>query len=132
MQAQRCAHAFWLKGGFENDHIAFAIQDRVNEMFAVDIHPGALIGGGCFLDHGTTVVIGETSTIGRDCTILQGVTLGGTGKARTARHPHLRDRVGGAARELRGAFKRSFRGDESRRRRGCGVYVPLRRVAAAL
>ena len=93
IQAQRCAHVFWKRGGFENDHLAFALQDRVNELFAVDAHPGAIIGGGCFMDHATNVVIGETAEIGRDCTILHGVTLGGTGKARTKRHPTIGDRV---------------------------------------
>jgi len=93
VQAQRCAHAFWRRGGFENDHVAFAIQDRVNELFAVDMHPGAFIGGGCFVDHATNIVIGETATLGRDCTILHGVTLGGTGKARTTRHPQIGNRV---------------------------------------
>ena len=57
------------------------------------MHPGAQIGGGCFIDHATSVVIGETATIGRDCTILHGVTLVGTGKARTKRHPSIGDRV---------------------------------------
>ena len=93
VQAQRAAHVFWKAGGFENDHVAFAIQDRINELFAVCVHPGAQIGGGCFIDHATSVVIGETATIGRDCTILHGVTLGGTGKARTKRHPSIGDRV---------------------------------------
>jgi serine O-acetyltransferase len=93
VQAQRAAHRFWRAGGFENDHVAFAIQDRVNELWSLCIHPGAQIGGGCFIDHATSVVIGETATIGRDCTILHGVTLGGTGKARTKRHPSIGDRV---------------------------------------
>lgn len=93
IQAQRCAHAYWRRGGFENDHVSFALQDRVNELFAVDAHPGATIGGGCFMDHATNVVIGETAEIGRDCTILHGVTLGGAGRARAKRHPTVGDRV---------------------------------------
>ena len=73
--------------------MSFALQDRVNELFAVDAHPGATIGGGCFMDHATNVVIGETAEIGRDCTILHGVTLGGAGRARAKRHPTVGDRV---------------------------------------
>ncbi|KAH8075074.1 serine O-acetyltransferase [Aureococcus anophagefferens] len=57
IQAQRCAHAYWRRGGFENDHVSFALQDRVNELFAVDAHPGATIGGGCFMDHATNVAV---------------------------------------------------------------------------
>lgn len=53
----------------------------------VEIHPGAQIGKGFFIDHGTGVVIGETTIIGNDVTIYQGVTLGGTGKERGKRHP---------------------------------------------
>ena len=59
----------------------------------IEIHPGARIGPGLFIDHGMGVVIGETSEIGRDVTLYQGVTLGGTGKERGKRHPTLGDRV---------------------------------------
>lgn len=58
-------------------------------MFAVDIHPAATIGRGILLDHGTGVVIGETATVGDGCSILQGVTLGGTGKEAGDRHPKI-------------------------------------------
>lgn len=59
----------------------------------IEIHPAAEIGRGFFIDHGTGVVIGETSIIGNDVTLFQGVTLGGTGKERGKRHPTLGDRV---------------------------------------
>lgn len=59
----------------------------------IEIHPAAKIGKGFFIDHGMGVVIGETSIIGNDVTLYQGVTLGGTGKEKGKRHPTLRDRV---------------------------------------
>jgi serine O-acetyltransferase len=62
-------------------------------MTGIEIHPGATIGEGLFIDHGMGVVIGETSVIGRNVTIFQGVTLGGTGKERGKRHPTIGDNV---------------------------------------
>ncbi|MCO5223443.1 MAG: serine O-acetyltransferase [Thermomicrobiales bacterium] len=59
----------------------------------IEIHPGATIGKRVFIDHGMGVVIGETAIVGDDCTLYQGVTLGGTGKARGKRHPTLEPRV---------------------------------------
>lgn len=59
----------------------------------IEIHPGATIGRRLFIDHGTGVVIGETAVIGDDCTIYQGVTLGGTGKDKGKRHPTLGNNV---------------------------------------
>jgi serine O-acetyltransferase len=59
----------------------------------IEIHPGARLGEGLFIDHGMGVVIGETTEIGRNVTLYQGVTLGGTGKERGKRHPTLRDNV---------------------------------------
>ncbi|HEY5095932.1 MAG TPA: serine O-acetyltransferase [Candidatus Eremiobacteraceae bacterium] len=59
----------------------------------VEIHPGAEIAGGCFIDHGMGVVIGETSEIGHDCTLYQGVTLGGTSLQHGKRHPTLEEGV---------------------------------------
>jgi serine O-acetyltransferase len=56
----------------------------------IEIHPGATIGKGVFIDHGMGMVIGETAVVEDDCTLYQGVTLGGTGKARGKRHPTLR------------------------------------------
>jgi serine O-acetyltransferase len=72
----------------------------------IEIHPGARIGEGLFIDHGMGVVIGETAEIGDDCHILQGVTLGGTSMHRTKRHPTLRDHVTvGAGAKLIGAVE---------------------------
>ena len=93
VQAHRVAAALWKTGNFEKKHVALAIQNRVSELFAVDVHPGATIGGGILMDRATGVVIGETAVIGEDCTILHGVTLGGTGKERGDRHPKIGDRV---------------------------------------
>ncbi len=59
----------------------------------IEIHPGAMIGRGLFIDHGMGVVIGETTVIGDDVTLFQGATLGGTGKERGKRHPTIEDRV---------------------------------------
>ena len=67
---------------------------QIAKMFTgIEIHPGATIGHGFFIDHGTGVVIGETTEIGDNCTIYQGVTLGGTGKDIGKRHPTLQDNV---------------------------------------
>lgn len=72
----------------------------------IEIHPGATIGKGLFIDHGTGVVIGETAEIGDDCTIYQGVTLGGTGKDLGKRHPTLGNNVMvGAGAKVLGPFK---------------------------
>ncbi len=59
----------------------------------VEIHPGAKIGSGFFIDHGMGIVIGETAEIGDDVTLFQGITLGGTGKEKGKRHPTIGDRV---------------------------------------
>ena len=72
----------------------------------IEIHPGAKIGQGLFIDHGMGVVIGETAEIGDDCNIMQGVTLGGTSMHRSKRHPTLRNRVTvGAGAKLIGAVE---------------------------
>lgn len=72
----------------------------------IEIHPGAVIGNGLFIDHGMGVVIGETAEIGDNCTIYHGVTLGGTGKDKGKRHPTLGNNVLiGAGAKLLGPFK---------------------------
>ena len=72
----------------------------------IEIHPGAKIGKGLFIDHGMGVVIGETAEIGDNCTLYQGVTLGGTGKDSGKRHPTLGDNVMvGAGAKVLGPFK---------------------------
>ncbi len=69
--------------------IARWISQRCVRKTNIEIHPAATIGRRLFIDHGTGVVIGETTVIGDDCTIYQGVTLGGTGKDKGKRHPTL-------------------------------------------
>jgi len=83
---------FWLhEHGFV--WLARAISQWVRHRTGVEIHPGATIGDGFFIDHGMGVVIGETSIICRNVTLYQGVTLGGTGKERGKRHPTIEDNV---------------------------------------
>ncbi|KAK8705932.1 hypothetical protein V6N13_049516 [Hibiscus sabdariffa] len=89
-QAHRVAHNLWSQG---RKVLALLIQNRVSEVFAVDIHPGAKIGSGILLDHATGVVVGETAVIGNNVSILHNVTLGGTGKASGDRHPKIGDGV---------------------------------------
>ncbi|KAL6195868.1 hypothetical protein ACLB2K_031485 [Fragaria x ananassa] len=89
-QAHRVAHKLWSEG---KKVLALLIQNRVSEVFAVDIHPGAKIGHGILLDHATGVVVGETAVIGNNVSILHNVTLGGTGKACGDRHPKIGDGV---------------------------------------
>lgn len=90
IQTHRFAHALLNEG---RDLVAFHLQNRSSELFGVDINPAAKIGCGVMLDHATGFVMGETATVGDDCSILQGVTLGGTGKAEEDRHPKIGDRV---------------------------------------
>ncbi|XP_034211421.1 serine acetyltransferase 1, chloroplastic [Prunus dulcis] len=89
-QSHRIAHKLWSQG---RTVLALLIQNRVSEVFAVDIHPGAKIGHGILLDHATGVVVGETAVIGNNVSILHNVTLGGTGKASGDRHPKIGDGV---------------------------------------
>jgi serine O-acetyltransferase len=90
LEWHRIGNFLWRQGRRE---IAHFLQSRVSEVFAVDIHPAVPIGSGVFIDHGTGLVVGETSVIGNDVSILQEVTLGGTGKERGDRHPKVRDGV---------------------------------------
>jgi serine O-acetyltransferase len=86
LQLHRIAHWYWR---CERRELAHWLQGRASEVFAVDIHPAAVIGGGVFIDHGTGVVIGETAVVGDNVSILQDVTLGGTGKETGDRHPKI-------------------------------------------
>lgn len=86
LQVHRVAHLLWCSG---RELVAVFLQSRVSELFAMDIHPGASIGSGVFIDHATGVVIGETAVVGDDVSILQNVTLGGTGKECGDRHPKI-------------------------------------------
>lgn len=86
--------------------IARWISQRARHKTGIEIHPGATIGKGLFIDHGMGVVIGETAEIGDNCTIYQGVTLGGTGKDHGKRHPTLGNNVMvGAGAKVLGPFK---------------------------
>lgn len=87
IQAQRVAHYYWHQ---DRIHLAFFLQSRISEVFAVDIHPAAHLGKGCFIDHATGVVIGETAVVEDNVSMLHAVTLGGTGKERGDRHPKIR------------------------------------------
>jgi serine O-acetyltransferase len=86
LQTHRVAHWLWRRG---RESLAFYMQSRMSELFQVDIHPAAEIGPGAFFDHGTGIVIGETAKVGRDVSMLHGVTLGGTGAERGDRHPKV-------------------------------------------
>src|ERR1700761_436270 len=86
LQTQRVAHWLWGQG---RETLALYLQSRMSELFQVDIHPATRIGRGVFVDHGTGIVIGETAVIGDDVSMLQGVTLGGTGAERGDRHPKV-------------------------------------------
>ncbi len=86
--------------------LARLVSQRAARKTGIEIHPGAKIGKGLFIDHGTGVVIGETAEIGDNCTIYQGVTLGGTGKDHGKRHPTLGNNVMvGAGAKVLGPFK---------------------------
>ncbi len=86
LQIHRVSHELWKAG---REMLASFLQSQVSERLAIDIHPAAVIGTGVFIDHATGVVIGETATVGDDTSILQGVTLGGTGKESGDRHPKV-------------------------------------------
>lgn len=90
MLRYRIAHKLYLK-----KHYFFArwISQKAARKTGIEIHPGATIGKGLFIDHGAGVIIGETAMIGDNVTLYQGVTLGGTGKESGKRHPTLEDNV---------------------------------------
>lgn len=90
MKKYRKAHKLYLKGHY---FLARWISQRTARKTGIEIHPGAQIGKGLFIDHGHGVVIGETTIIGDNVTLYQGVTLGGTGKETGKRHPTLEDNV---------------------------------------
>ena len=90
MAAHRIANRLQKEGKF---FAARAVSQLSRHFTGIEIHPGATIGKGLFIDHGMGVVIGETAEIGDNCTIYQGVTLGGTGKDVGKRHPTLGDNV---------------------------------------
>ncbi|MCI9491759.1 MAG: serine O-acetyltransferase [Lachnospiraceae bacterium] len=90
MLSYRKAHKQYLKGHYFR---ARRISQKAARRTGIEIHPGAVIGKGFFIDHGSGVIIGETTIIGDNVTLYQGVTLGGTGKETGKRHPTLCDNV---------------------------------------
>ena len=86
----RAAHALHKRG---KHFAARFVSQGARFLTGIEIHPGATIGKGLFIDHGSGVVIGETAIVGDNCTIYQGVTLGGTGKETGKRHPTLGNNV---------------------------------------
>ena len=90
MLAYRKAHKHYLKGHYFRARL---ISQHALRRTGIEIHPGAQIGEGFFIDHGEGVVIGETAIIGNNVTLYQGVTLGGTGKEHGKRHPTIGDNV---------------------------------------
>jgi serine O-acetyltransferase len=87
LQSYRAAHWLWRNGRHVMAHY---FQNRMSDLFAVDIHPAARLGRGIMIDHATGVVIGETAVVDDDVSMLHGVTLGGTGKEDEDRHPKVR------------------------------------------
>ena len=90
LQTYRIAHWLWTTG---RESLALFFQNRMSTTFSVDIHPAATLGQGILLDHATGLVIGETAVVGKNVSILQSVTLGGTGKDEGNRHPKIGDGV---------------------------------------
>lgn len=86
----KIAHYFYLRKHY---FLARYISEKAKRKTGIEIHPGAVIGEGLFIDHGFGVVIGETAVIGNNVTMYQGVTLGGTGKEKGKRHPTIEDNV---------------------------------------
>ena len=87
LQAYRVTHWLWRRG---RHGLAAHLQNRISEVFGVDVHPAARIGSGVLIDHGTSVVIGETAVVEDNVSLLHEVTLGGTGKESGDRHPKVR------------------------------------------
>jgi serine O-acetyltransferase len=103
MLSYRRAHKAYLKGHYFRARL---ISQRAVRRTGIEIHPGAQIGKGLFIDHGNGVIIGETTIIGDNCTLYQGVTLGGTGKEQGKRHPTLGNNVMvSAGAKVLGSFK---------------------------
>ena len=99
----RISHKLYLKKHYV---LARYFSQRTARKTGIEIHPGATIGKGLFIDHGTGVVIGETTIIGDNVTLYQGVTLGGTGKECGKRHPTIGDNVMiGSGAKVLGSFK---------------------------
>ncbi len=87
LESWRISHWLWAEG---RKAMALFMQSRISQLFAVDVHPAAKIGRGIMFDHATGIVIGETAVVEDDVSIMQDVTLGGTGKESGDRHPKIR------------------------------------------
>ena len=87
LQTHRISHWLWRN---KRTPMAYFFQNRMSDLFGVDIHPACKMGRGIMIDHATGVVIGETAEVGDDVSMLHGVTLGGTGKENEDRHPKVR------------------------------------------
>jgi serine O-acetyltransferase len=116
----RISHRLWNRGA----RLAARTFAELTRIFTgVDIHPGAVLGSGLFIDHATGVVIGETAEVGDDVTLYHGVTLGGSGADTGKRHPTVGDRVTiGAGAKVLGAIKI---GDDSRIGANAVVVKPV-------
>jgi len=86
IEAYRVAHRLWQ---LDRRELALFLQSQISEVFNVDIHPAAVLGHGLMFDHASGIVIGETSVVGDNVSILHNVTLGGTGKEVCDRHPKI-------------------------------------------
>lgn len=86
LQTHRVARCLWSSG---RRVLAHYLQSQVSQSFQIDIHPNATLGSGIMLDHGTGIVVGETASVGHNCSILHHVTLGGSGKKGVDRHPKV-------------------------------------------
>lgn len=118
--AHRLSHKLYEKKCYTT---ARALSQAARFVTGIEIHPGAVLGHGVFIDHGGAVVIGETAEIGDDCTLYQCVTLGGTGKERGKRHPTLgRGVMVGAGAKILGGFEV---GDGAKIAAGAVVLAPV-------
>ena len=120
LQTHRLAHWLWTNG--ERD-FALYLQSRSSDVFQTDIHPAARIGAGVFLDHATGLVVGETAVVEDDVSLLQNVTLGGTGKQAGDRHPKVRrGTIIGAGAKILGNIEI---GERARVAAGAGVVASV-------
>jgi serine O-acetyltransferase len=129
LETYRIAHALWQAG---RKDFALYLQSLTSRFLQVDIHPAAVIGRGIMFDHATGIVIGETAVIGDNCSMLHGVTLGGTGNEKGDRHPKIgRGVMIGAGAKILGNIKV---GDCARVAAGSVVLndVPPRRTVAGV
>jgi serine O-acetyltransferase len=90
LQIHRIAHKLWLQN---RNELALMLQSLASQCYGVDIHPAAILGSGLMLDHGSGIVIGETTVVGNNCSFLHGVTLGSSGKETGNRHPKIGNNV---------------------------------------